>query len=156
MTKPIVLQTAGGGKLVKPGEVKHERAAPKRVTMQKATLNLYAAEPAPGGSKPGASLGFLEFQFNPKEVTITKAAKWERKPAKGAGTAGPPDFKGADGSKLTLEMFFDATSTQDGAVVKAVEQLFACCIPTEQSRSQKKPTPPLVVLHWGSITSFAS
>ena len=53
-------------------------------------------------------------------------------------------------------MFFDATSTQDGAVVKAVEQLFACCIPTEQSHGQKKPTPPLVVLHWGKVTSFAS
>jgi nucleoid-associated protein YgaU len=156
MTKPIVIQTAGKGKLPKPGTASPAKAAGGRVTMQKASLDLYAAEPAPGGSKPGASLGSIPFQFNPKEVTIAKAAKWERKPAKGAQTAGPPDFKGADGSKLTLEMFFDATSTQDGAVVKAVEQLFSCCIPTEKSRVNKKPAPPLVVLHWGNITSFAS
>jgi nucleoid-associated protein YgaU len=154
--KPIALQTAGGGKLVKPGEVKHERTGKDRVTMQKATLNLYAAEPASGGSTPGKSLGFLEFQFNPKEVTISKAAKWERKPSKGGNTAGPPDFMGADPCKLTVEMFFDATSTQDGAVVEAVEKLFACCIPTEQSRVKKKSAPPLVVLHWGKVSSFAS
>ena len=156
MTKPIVIQTAGGGKLPKPGSGSPAKGAGGRVTMQKASLDLYAPEPAPGGAKLGAPLGSIPFQFNPKEVTISKAAKWERKPAKGAKTAGPPDFKGADGSKLTLEMFFDATSTQDGAVVKAVEKLFGCCIPTEQSHSQKKPTPPLVVLHWGNITSFAS
>jgi nucleoid-associated protein YgaU len=155
MSKPIALQTAGGGKLLKPGE-RHERSASNRVTMQKATLKLYTPEPAPGGSKPGAQLGFIEFQFNPKEVTIAKTAKWERKPAKGSKTAGPPEFSGADACKLTLEMFFDATSTQDGAVVLAVEKLFACCVPTEQSQGQKKPSPPLVVLHWGKVASFAS
>ena len=127
-----------------------------RVTMQKATLKLYAAEPAAGGSKTGAELGFLEFQFNPKEVTIAKTAKWERKPAKGSKTAGPPEFSGADPCKLTLEMFFDATSTQDGAVVTAVEQLFACTVPTEKSQVAKKPAPPLVVLHWGKVRSFAA
>ena len=155
MTKPIALQTASGGKLLLPGEP-HERSASGRVTMQKATLKLYAPEPAPGGSKPGAPLGALEFQFNPKEVTIAKTAKWERKPAKGSKTAGPPEFSGADPCKLTLEMFFDATATQDGAVVEAVEKLFACCVPTEESQGKKKPSPPLVVLHWGKVSSFAS
>jgi nucleoid-associated protein YgaU len=157
MTKPpIVIKTSGKGKLAMPGTASPAKTAGGRVTMQKASLDLYAAEPAPGGSKPGASLGSIAFQFNPKEVTIAKAAKWERKPAKGAPTAGPPDFMGADGSKLTLEMFFDATSTQDAAVVKSVEQLFSCCIPTEKSRVNNKSAPPLVVLHWGNITSFAS
>ena len=155
MGKPIALLTAEPGKLLKPGEP-HERKAADRVTMQKATLKIYAPEPAPGGSKPGADLGFLEFQFNPKEVTIAKTAKWERKPAKGSKTAGPPEFSGADPCKLTVEMFFDATATQDGAVVTAVEKLFSCTVPTEQSQGQKKPSPPLVVLHWGKVTSFAS
>jgi hypothetical protein len=53
-------------------------------------------------------------------------------------------------------MFFDATSSQDGAVVEAVEKLFACCIPTPQSRVKNKSAPPLVVLHWGKVSSFAS
>ena len=96
----------------------------------------------------------MPFQFNPKEVTIEKSAKWERKTAKGAKKAGPPEFSGSEPCKLTLEMFFDATGTQDGSVVEAVEQLFGCCVPTEESVGQKKPSPPLVVLHWGAISSF--
>ena len=103
---------------------------------------------------PGAKRGAVPFQFNPKEVTITKSAKWERKTTKGSKKAGPPEFTGPEPSKMTLEMFFDATATQDGSVVKAVETLLSCCVPTEESAGQKKPSPPLVVLHWGSISSF--
>ena len=51
-------------------------------------------------------------------------------------------------------MFFDATGKHDGSVVEAVEKLFSCCVPTEESAGQKKPSPPLVVLQWGAITSF--
>ena len=51
-------------------------------------------------------------------------------------------------------MFFDASGTQDGSVVEAVEKLFSCTVPTEESAGQKKPSPPLVVLHWGAIASF--
>ena len=49
---------------------------------------------------------------------------------------------------MTLEMFFDATAAQDGSVVKAVELLMSCLVPTEESIAQKKPSPPLVVLLW--------
>jgi nucleoid-associated protein YgaU len=122
--------------------------------MQHATLDLFDLAPAGGGGKAGGSRGSISFQFNPKEVTIAKSAKWERKTAKGATTAGPPEFSGSEPCKLTLEMFFDATSSQDAAVVETVEKLFACCVPTEESAGQKKPSPPLVVLHWGTITSF--
>ncbi len=51
-------------------------------------------------------------------------------------------------------MFFDATETTDGSVVPAVEGLFACCVPTKESLSAKKPSPPLVVLQWGTVSSF--
>src|SRR3712207_9344689 len=44
-------------------------------------------------------------------ISLTKSAKWERKPARGASTAGPPEFAGADPSKLSLEMFFDEAET---------------------------------------------
>ena len=135
---------AGGGKPIKG-----------RPQMDKAKLTMYDPSPsANGGGAPGASRGSVPFQFNPKEVTITKAAKWERKPTKGSKKAGPPEFTGPEPSKMTLEMFFDATSAQDGSVVKAVEKLLACCVPTEESAGQKKPSPPLVVLHWGSTSSF--
>ena len=103
----------------------------------------------PRGRHPGGERGSIPFQFNPKEVTIQKAAKWERKTAKGAKKAGPPEFSGSEPCKLTLEMFFDASGKQDGSVVEAVEKLFSCSVPTEESRGKKKPSPPLVVLHWG-------
>ncbi len=47
-------------------------------------------------------------------------------------------FTGSDPSKLTLEMFFDATDTMDDRVAKAVEKLFECCVPTDESLQQKK------------------
>ena len=141
----IALHTAGGGA---------SRAG--RPNLARAALELYDAKPAGGGSKPGSPLGRIPFQFNPKELSIQKSAKWERKPARGAKTAGPPEFTGADPCKLTLEIFFDATDTLDGSVVARVEQLFGCCVPTDQSLGQKKASPPLVVLHWGKVTSFAA
>ena len=42
----------------------------------------------------------------------------------------------------------------DGTVVKRVEKLFACCVPTDASRQQKKASPPWVVFHWGGMTGF--
>ena len=119
-----------------------------RPQMEKAALTLYDRHAVPGSA--GAERGTIPFQFNPKEVTIQKAAKWERKTAKGAKKAGPPEFSGSEPCKLTLEMFFDATGKQDGSVVEAVEKLFSCTVPTEESAGQKKPSPPLVVLHWGA------
>ena len=154
MAKPIALTTGGGGQLAQPGSSSKGAGASGGGKMQRATLDLFDFAPAGGGGKAGGSRGSISFQFNPKEVTIAKSAKWERKTAKGAKTAGPPEFSGSEPCKLTLEMFFDATSTHDGAVVEAVEKLFACCVPTEESAGQKKPSPPLVVLHWGTITSF--
>jgi nucleoid-associated protein YgaU len=158
MAQPIaIMSSASGADLAKPGEAGAAGGKPVkgRPQMDKAQLTLYDPSPSPsGGGDPGAKRGSVPFQFNPKEVTITKSAKWERKTTKGSKTAGPPEFTGPEPSKMTLEMFFDATSAQDGSVVKAVETLLSCCVATEKSAGQKKPSPPLVVLHWGSISSF--
>jgi nucleoid-associated protein YgaU len=149
MTQPVALMSSAGGGAVAAPSPSGDKGRPQ---MEKAVLKLY--DPTPSGGSPGAERGSISFQFNPKEVTIQKAAKWERKTAKGAKKAGPPEFSGAEPCKLTLEMFFDASGKQDGSVVAAVEQLFSCTVPTEESAGQKKPSPPLVVLHWGAIASF--
>ena len=152
--KPIALMTSAAlADVTQPGDKSPGGGKPVkgRPQMDKARLTLY--DPSPGGSA-GAKRGVVPFQFNPKEVTITKSAKWERKPTKGSKKAGPPEFTGAEPAKMTLEMFFDATTAQDGSVVKAVEALLACCVPTEESVGHKKPSPPIVVLHWGSTASF--
>jgi len=149
MSNPIALMSSAGGGGVSAPSPSGDQSRPQ---MEKAALKLY--DPTPAGGSPGGERGVIPFQFNPKEVTIQKAAKWERKTAKGAKTAGPPEFSGSEPCKLTLEMFFDASGKQDGSVVEAVEKLFSCTVPTEESVGQKKPSPPLVVLHWGAIASF--
>ena len=54
---------------------------------QSASLKLYEAKPdgeKGAGTKPGRTeLDSIDFQFNPKEVTISKSAKWDRSPSKG-------------------------------------------------------------------------
>ena len=120
---------------------------------QHAALELYEAKPATGGSKPASPLKPIAFQFNPKEVTITKSAKWGKSNAKNAKKSGPPEFQGADPCKLTLEMFFDSTLKSDQSVVDSVEKLLSCCVPLEKDR-RSKPMPPLVRFKWGRITSF--
>jgi nucleoid-associated protein YgaU len=153
---PIALDASGGGNPKKAVATAAGADGTKGPAQKvRAQLTLYDPTPSPSGSgEPGAERGSLPFQFNPKEVTITKQAKWERKTTKGSTTAGPPEFTGPEPSKMTLEMFFDATEKQDGSVVAAVETLFSCCVATEKSAGQKKPTPPVVVLHWGGISSF--
>lgn len=124
--------------------------------LTRAVLEVRENTPVGGGSEPGALVDQIPFQFNPKELSIQKSAKWERKPARGAKTAGPPEFKGSDPCKLTLEVFFDATDKLDGKVVAKVEQLFHCCVPTERSLNKKKASPPLVILRWGGVKSFVA
>jgi nucleoid-associated protein YgaU len=155
MTSPVALMTTAGGDLAQPGDAGADGKPVKgRPKLEKASLTLYDPAPANGGSKPGGKRGAIAFQFNPKEVTIAKTANWKRNPATLAKKAGPAQFVGAEPCKLTVEMFFDATGSQDGSVVQAVEQLFTCCVPTDEGLGQKKPAPPIVVMHWGAISSF--
>jgi nucleoid-associated protein YgaU len=120
-----------------------------------AMLKLHEPKPgATGKDALGADRGSVEFQFNPKELSLSKSAKWERKPARGSKTAGPPEFRGAEPSKISLELFFDETGKLDGSVVKNVEKLLGCCVPTEETRGQKRGLPPLVVFQWGPIVGF--
>jgi nucleoid-associated protein YgaU len=125
-----------------------------RGQLEKAVFKLYETKPAKQGGGCGARLGTLAFHFNPKELTIAKSAKWERKTAKGAKKAGPPEFTGAEPCKLTVELFFDASAKHDDSVVSAVETLFSCCVPTDASHDKKLGSPPLVVFSWGQITAF--
>jgi LysM repeat protein len=106
--------------------------------------------------QPGGKRGRIDFQFNPKDLTLNKSAKWDRTAQKGGRTSAVPHFGGAEPSKLTLEMFLDASATHDNKVVKTVEQLFACCVPTAESRQAKVGSPPWVIFHWGTITSFTA
>ncbi|MGW3090815.1 CIS tube protein [Streptomyces sp. NPDC001108] len=129
------------------------RGGSARPKLEHAYLEL-RTPPTGGGLTPGGPCGRIDFQFNPKELSLTKAASWKRSTAKGAKSSGPPEYQGSQPSKLTVEMFFDASDTQDTRVVTAVEQLFACCVPTNETRQQQRSSPPWVVFHWGGLTGF--
>ena len=122
--------------------------------LQHAYLEVF--EPSKDGAldKPGPQMDKIEFQFNPKELTLSKSASWEKQTGKGNEKSGPPQYKGPLPSKLTLEMFFDASAQRDDSVVKRVDQLFVCCIPTKTSHEQNKGSPPWVLFRWGTLTGF--
>jgi LysM repeat protein len=105
---------------------------------------------------PGPARGRIDFQFNPKELSLSKSAKWKRDAQRDAKKSGVPEFTGSDPCKLTVEMFFDATDKMNDAVVKTVEKLFSCCVPTAESLQQKKGSPPWVIFRWGGLTGFAA
>lgn len=113
--------------------------------------------PPPSGTTDAAGTPTgekIDFQFNPKELTLTKTAKWKREAARGAKKSGVPEFLGAEPAKLSLEMFLDATRKMDDSVVKQVEKLFGCCVPTETTRQKQKASPPWVRFQWGAIMGF--
>ena len=157
MTTAVGLRTATGAaapaaasSVVSRPDVFGEKAP----QLARAQLALYDAKPGGSGEDLGSPRDQLDFQFNPKEFTIAKSANWASTPARGAEKAGPPEFTGAGPCTLSVEMFFDASGNHDGSVVAAVEQLFGCCVPTAESRGNKKASPPLVVLKWGRTRSF--
>ena len=150
MTSPNTFTSAGGG-----GASAYQAGATPS-NLQKAKLSVYSPPPSGGTDSPGGHLFDIAFQFNPKELSLTKNAKWTRKPQRNAKKSAPPEFSGSDPSKLAIEMFLDATDTMGDTVVKTVEQLFSCCVPTDESRGQGKGSPPWVVFKWGGMTGFTS
>lgn len=146
-TTPTVFQAAGA-----PSGKASGGAPPQLVH---AFLEILTPPPSGTTDAPGAATGEkIEFQFNPKELTLTKTAKWKREAAKGAKKSGVPEFLGAEPAKLSVEMFLDATRKMDDSVVKAVEKLFNCCVPIEDTREKQKATPPWVRFQWGAVTGF--
>jgi nucleoid-associated protein YgaU len=150
MAEKIVLSaTATATSTAQPG-------AGGRPKLQHAWLDLREPPPAKGSLDPGPSRGRIDFQFNPRELTVSKSAKWDRGSQKNNAKSDPPQFKGPDPSKLSVEMFLDASDVQDASVVDKVEQLFACCVPTKESLRKKPGSPPWVIFNWGQMSGFPS
>lgn len=137
-----------------PAPTPYSAGAPKN--LQHAMLTVHKPPKAGSTAQPGDRMHDIKFQFNPKELSLTKTAKWQRETQRNAKNSAPPEFKGPEPSKLSLEMFLDATNRMDDYVVRTVEQLFACCVATEETRKDSKGSPPWVVFSWGGIHGFPS
>ena len=115
---------------------------------------LESSKKGPGGRTSVNGRSELEFGFNPKEYTIAKSAEWKRTPAKGATQTAMPEFVGAQGRTLTLELFMDASIGSGKDVAKDVETLMACLVPLPGSIPKQKPLPPFVQFVWGPAVYF--
>jgi Contractile injection system tube protein len=147
MASPITFTSAGT-----PPATKYGAGAPS--SLKHAKLRVHQPPKRGSAAKPGDFMHDIEFQFNPKELSLSKNAKWGRDAQRNAKKSAPPQFNGSDPCKLTLEMFLDATGTMSDTVVKTVERLFACCVPTDESRKDTKGSPPWVIFSWGSMVGF--
>jgi nucleoid-associated protein YgaU len=146
-SSPVTFTSAGS-----PAASTYSAGAPKN--LQHAKLAVHKPPQAGSTAEPGDFMHDIDFQFNPKELSLTKNAKWQREAQRNAKKSGPPEFKGSDPCKLALEMFLDATDTMGDRVVRTVEQLFACCVATDETRKNGKGSPPWVVFKWGGMTGF--
>ena len=139
-----------------PPEKRGDGAPDTWAQPQYAFLELWEPKHVNGGKPELGSLkDKVAFQFNPKEVSITKSAKWERKPTK-EKKAGPPEYSGAEPCKLSLELYFDASAKDGVDVVASVDKLFSCCVPCKDAQKGEAPMPFLVVFNWGQVKSFAA
>ncbi|BBJ38589.1 hypothetical protein SSPO_013070 [Streptomyces antimycoticus] len=87
MSSPVAFSAAGGGAAA------GRTGGGARPKLEHAYLELRTPPPG-GGLTPGGPCGRIDFQFNPKELSLTKAAAWKRTPAKGRRARGRPSTRG--------------------------------------------------------------
>jgi hypothetical protein len=107
-------------------------------------------EPGSGGSEK--EVWSLEFPFNPKDYSITRAAKWQQNSNK-AGLL-PAEYHGPVASSVTVELFLDETDAEDGDISKTIKKLLDKVNPEQKSVSQAKPSAPYVRFIWGQAIEF--
>jgi nucleoid-associated protein YgaU len=120
---------------------------------QTATLTIFE----PGG---GAQKAKIDFQFNPTDYRIAKGANYNRSPNK-ATEASNAEFTGATARTMSLRILLVAANAQGDSdagqadkIKDDVDQLFTCCVPTDQSKSSGSPSAPQVQFQWGQVMGF--
>jgi Contractile injection system tube protein/LysM domain len=98
----------------------------------------------------------IKLQFNPAELTITKANTWNAPEKKGGNT---PElrFQAGQPGTLTLSITLDTTETGTDVSVPAMALLNLTKVDPKLPGSDKKSNkarPPWVQLHWGAMHSF--
>jgi len=98
----------------------------------------------------------IDCWFNPKEYTIAKANQWKVDPV--TGTALPTaQFSGGQPRKLSLQLMFDATDSDDLDVGDVTARLFkamevSSALGSGSGRNSGRP--PMITFNWGSTVTF--
>ncbi|MFE3585799.1 CIS tube protein [Streptomyces vinaceus] len=122
-------------------------------TLVRAVLVMY--DPPPGcGTNHGPVRGQLPFHFNPEQLQVTKAGSWIRDTSKRARATSMPEFSGGKPRIMTINIFFDAGDGRSD-VQRNVETLLRCCVPTQESLTAKRSSPPWVRLVWGQLVTMS-
>jgi hypothetical protein len=93
---------------------------------------------------------FLDFSYNPTEYSVSKSARWNRPPTRGAESATAPEFTGTDPMSISMEIFFDAFEEAAGDVSGDIDTLLSWTRPTDASRTKGLAQPPLLRFVWGT------
>ncbi len=93
--------------------------------------------------------------FNPKEISISKGATWNREPQVGAVSAAMAQFRGSQPATLNLEILLDASEQSNPDVTEKAEALLDAVKPLKQTLDSE-PSPPWVVFGWGKFVSFVA
>ena len=99
----------------------------------------------------------LEFQFNPKEYSLSKSTTWNRPTNKSAKTVTKPEFGGVGPQSVTMELFFDDWENPSPRLVEDIQKLINWLKPSDKSLGDNKPQPQILKFQWGSnqtLTEF--
>ncbi|MEU6369516.1 tail protein X [Streptomyces sp. NPDC046931] len=122
-------------------------------SLVRATLAIH--EPPVGGrTTPGRIIKTFGFDFNPAQLSLTRHAEWKSTPAQIERDGSLPEFMGSRPREMSVEIFLDSSDEPTSStVLKKVESLLDCCEVTTRSIAAKQPSPPWVVLQWGSFST---
>ena len=102
----------------------------------------------------GEKIKDIDFQFNPTQLLLSKAADWNSRTSPKFRFAAIPEFSGAQPYTMSMTIFLDSSMTPTGTTVQdEVEALLNCCEVTLASIVANQPCTPWVFFQWGSFST---
>jgi len=102
----------------------------------------------------GEKITDVDFQFNPTQLVLSKAAQWTSRASAKFRMAAVPEFNGAQPYTMSMTIFLDSSMTPTGTTVQdEVESLLTCCEVTLASIVADQPCTPWVFFQWGSFST---
>jgi hypothetical protein len=98
----------------------------------------------------------LPFLFNPESITLSRSNEWTSTPMPGRAVT-TAIFGGQQSGTMSFELIFDTTDTGGPVTKYTSELLLGMEIDPDlpgSDESTNNGRPPMVVLHWGQLSSF--
>jgi nucleoid-associated protein YgaU len=119
-------------------------------TMTRAKISFLMPIP-PGIELPVPGMSEIEFPYNPKEYAVTRSAEWAVPQGK---SGAEPEYSGPKPSQISVEVFLDATDTEQGDITDKVDTFLQACNPAMGTLFKSLPSAPFVKFIWGTKIAF--